>query len=129
MMKRLTHRVAGAFPGNLAYRLDRSPVCTFTFDDCPRSAFQSAGAMLEELGSGGTYFISCSMFSRDSGDGMLLERDLETLIAHGHEVGCHTHHHHSVIGRSYSELLDDITANSERIRNACGTDSPVTFAY
>jgi len=70
------------------------PLVSFTFDDFPRSALLTGGAILEHFGVTGTYYASFGLMGQQSDTGtMFLREDLDTLLLHGHELGCHTLEH------------------------------------
>lgn len=70
------------------------PLISFTFDDFPRSALLTGGAILKDYGAVGTYYASFALMSTQSASGaMFLPEDLSLLLAQGHELGCHTFHH------------------------------------
>jgi peptidoglycan/xylan/chitin deacetylase (PgdA/CDA1 family) len=70
------------------------PIISFTFDDFPRSAFRTGGAILQSLGLAGTYYASLGLMGKQSDTGvMFLLEDLKALAAQGHELGCHTFNH------------------------------------
>ena len=71
-----------------------APLISFTFDDFPRSAFLSAGAILGRYGILGTYYVSLSLAGRQSQMGPMYQpEDLKELARLGHELGCHTFGH------------------------------------
>jgi|ERR1700722_280659 len=70
------------------------PIISFTFDDFPRSALWLGGAILEDSGLAGTYYVSLGLLGNDSPNGRIADAtDLPRLVAHGHELGCHTFAH------------------------------------
>lgn len=70
------------------------PIVSFTFDDFPRSAMSNGATILERHGLVGTYYVSLGLAGRTSATGPAFElADLATLLAHGHELGCHTYSH------------------------------------
>lgn len=70
------------------------PLISFTFDDFPRSALSSGGAILRNFGCQGTYYASLGLMGKQAPTGeMFLQEDLEVLLAEGHELGCHTYDH------------------------------------
>lgn len=129
LIDRVARRAASAFPVSPAWRVNRSSLCTFTFDDCPTSALENAGKMLEEAGVVATYFISGSMATDQSSPGLLRLEDLRGMVARGHEIGCHTFSHRSVFGRSLNELSEDFRLNADVLCKACGLATLSTFAY
>lgn len=70
------------------------PLISFTFDDFPRSALLSGGAILNRYGLAGTYYTAVGLLGKDGPSGPLYTRDdLGTLLERGHELGCHTFSH------------------------------------
>ncbi len=70
------------------------PVISFTFDDFPRSALLVGGRILGRYGLAGTYYASLGLMERDAPVGRIFSAsDLNRLLAHGHELGCHTFAH------------------------------------
>ena len=70
------------------------PLISFTFDDFPRSALHTAGAMLERHSLAGTYYTSLALMGQHIPTGeMFLREDLPALLARGHELACHTYAH------------------------------------
>lgn len=129
LIERVFSRIASAIPGNIALRLDNGPLCSFTFDDCPRSAMLIGGRLLEEAGAEGTYFVSSSMLDVDGSHGMLRPEDLNSLVARGHEIGCHTFSHNSVSGQNRRDLLIEFERNEQNLAKLCGVERLVSFSY
>lgn len=72
----------------------RVPFISFTFDDFPRSALHTGGAILKRFGLAGTYYASFGLMGKQAPTGtMFLREDLNTLLEQGHELGCHTFSH------------------------------------
>jgi len=77
----------------LAIRTQR-PLISFTFDDFPRSAFLTGGAILSRYGLAGTYYTALGLLGTDGPSGPLYRLDdLKAVLANGHELGCHTFSH------------------------------------
>lgn len=127
----LVKRLSGRFAANPAVRLDAAPICTFTFDDCPRSALENGGRLLAERGAAGTFFVTGSWLDDGSEHRrhMLSIGDLRNLVASGHELGCHTYTHQSLLGLSRTSLSDDLDRNRELLLRASGAESLATFSY
>src|SRR5262245_58970253 len=70
------------------------PVISFTFDDFPRSALLTGGAILGRFGLTGTYYASLGLMGTKApaGPSFVLE-DLQALMEQGHELGSHTSDH------------------------------------
>lgn len=88
-------RVASRRFARRPFRLRNArPIITFTFDDFPRSAGETAGPILERAGVAATYFLSCGLLGTSAPTGEIARAsDLGGLLARGHELGCHTFHH------------------------------------
>ena len=95
-------RVQGRFQRSVAHCLFRrpllmrstAPLISFTFDDFPRSALHTGGAILQHFGMAGTYYASFGLMGQDAPTGKIFEAgDLADLVAQGHELGCHTFDH------------------------------------
>jgi hypothetical protein len=70
------------------------PFISFTFDDFPRSALLTGGAILKRHGLAGTYYASFGLMGKQAPTGtMFLPEDLKALLEQGHELGCHTFGH------------------------------------
>src|SRR6266403_1562593 len=70
------------------------PFISFTFDDFPRSALQTGGAILKRFGLAGTYYASLGLMGKQAPTGtMFLPEDLSIVLEQGHELGCHTFDH------------------------------------
>jgi peptidoglycan/xylan/chitin deacetylase (PgdA/CDA1 family) len=71
-----------------------TPVISFTFDDFPRSALLTGGAILKRYGLTGTYYAAFGLMGKSAPTGsMFLREDLDLLFEQGHELGCHTFNH------------------------------------
>jgi peptidoglycan/xylan/chitin deacetylase (PgdA/CDA1 family) len=72
----------------------RQPLISFTFDDFPRSAFFTAGSILEQHGVAGSYYTAFGLANQIGPTGEIFHPDdLHPLLARGHEIGCHTFDH------------------------------------
>src|SRR5205085_8843632 len=70
------------------------PIISFTFDDFPRSAWLTGGAILERWGLRGTYYVSLGLIGQTAPTGAIcLPEDVRALVEHGHELGSHTFDH------------------------------------
>ena len=87
---------------NSAYLMFQNPLVvrhtpaliSFTFDDCPRSALWTGGAILRDVGAKATYYLSLGLLGQDSPSGPLMDRnDMDAALQQGHELGCHTFSH------------------------------------
>jgi hypothetical protein len=70
------------------------PLVSFSFDDAPRSAFDTGARVLERHGLRGTYYVSLGLLGQPGPSGCLGRvEELRAAVAAGHELGCHTHDH------------------------------------
>jgi peptidoglycan/xylan/chitin deacetylase (PgdA/CDA1 family) len=98
-----------------ALRLDR-PIVSFTFDDFPRSALLTGGAILNKRGFAGTYYVALSLLGQDSPSGEIaVPQDLRDAVAHGHELGCHTYSHFDSWHTDARVFEDSLIRNSEKL--------------
>jgi peptidoglycan/xylan/chitin deacetylase (PgdA/CDA1 family) len=109
---------------------DESLHVSFTFDDFPESALVNGGAVLQEHGAAGTYYVSMGRLGLDSPSGTLADADaLGTLLSAGHELGCHTYDHLDGWSSTEAQMCESILRNQE----AAGALAPgtrlQTFAY
>jgi peptidoglycan/xylan/chitin deacetylase (PgdA/CDA1 family) len=126
LMQRIAGRIASSIHGNMAVRLNRQPLCTFTFDDCPRSSLLEGAGLLEAKKAEATYFVAGSLLNQGT---MLHAEDLATLVAKGHEIGCHTYSHVPVCDLSRADLQADCLQNGRTIADLCGVNPMVSFSY
>ena len=87
--------------------------------------------MLEQRGANGTYFVTAAWLDDGSGvhSHMLGPSDLAELVQRGHELGCHTYSHKSLLGRSIPSLNDDLDHNRDVLLRESGAESLVSFSY
>lgn len=105
-------------------------VVSFTFDDFPRSAWVNGGAILEKYDRRGTYYTAMGMAGTTSNLGPLFDLDdLRAAHAQGHEIACHTYHHHDCGRLTPSDIADEIDRNAVALAQALGAPAIVNFAY
>src|SRR6185369_17822680 len=101
-LSHLTTRISAKVRRVLADRLHRrevrlalpAPMVSFTFDDAPKSAFQTGGRILREHGATGTFYVSLGLLDSVTEVGPIgSTNDLVDTLAHGNELGCHTFDH------------------------------------
>jgi hypothetical protein len=107
-----------------------APLISFTFDDFPRSALLTGGAILRHFGLTGTYYAAFGLMGAHAPAGdMFLPEDLKTLFEHGHELGCHTYGHcHSGYTKP-SVFEDSIVKNRRALRELFPGESFKTLSY
>ncbi len=118
-------RLADAVRRRRSYYFARKPVqwpglkphISFTFDDFPRSAFLTGGAILEKHGIRGSYYASLGFMGKPqpAGDMFTLE-DLHEAISRGHEIGCHTFDHMNAWFTGAASFERSVVLNQEAMR-------------
>ena len=108
---------------------DRGPIVSFTFDDFPRTAYLAGGAILEEFGVRGTYYVAAGLMNASSELGELfVEDDLHSLLEKGHELASHTFLHSSCRSVSLAAFQEDVHEGMKAIEHLAGHNAP-NFAY
>jgi peptidoglycan/xylan/chitin deacetylase (PgdA/CDA1 family) len=109
---------------------NRTPIVSFTFDDFPRSALHVGGEILRAKGFAGTYYASLGLMDQDSPTGSIFSApDLETLIAQGHELGCHTFAHCNAWQTSPDVFEASILENRRALSRLLPNASFETLSY
>jgi len=125
-LRRRLVRLQSRRPARVA--LER-PMVSFSFDDAPVTAVETAGAMLEARGARGTYFISAGLAGQDSRMGRYATREqVRAAGARGHEIGCHTFSHLDCGAADGAAIAGDIARNDQALRD-WGLAPTTTFAY
>ena len=113
----------------LAVRPDPA-VISFTFDDFPVTALTIGGAVLQEFGCLGTYYVSLGLAGRREATGpMFTTDDLIILFEQGHELGCHTFGHCDSGTTPARAFLDSVLANRTALAGLFPSASFRSFSY
>ena len=105
-------------------------VVSFTFDDFPKSALDTGGAILEGYGVQGTYYTAVGLAETVGNLGRMFDRtDVDAAHRRGHEIACHTFHHLDCGRNKTQTLLDDIDDNAAAIEGLIGGYTPTNFAF
>jgi glycosyltransferase involved in cell wall biosynthesis/peptidoglycan/xylan/chitin deacetylase (PgdA/CDA1 family) len=108
----------------------QTPLISFTFDDFPRSALLTGGAILQSFGAVGTYYASLGLMGRQAPTGpIFLPEDLKMLLEQGHELGCHTFSHCDSWETEPSVFEDEIVRNRLALSELVPNASFKTFSY
>lgn len=105
-------------------------VFSLSFDDIPETAWTEAGPILAEHGIKATYYVCGGLES-----GWNMERPqfrtehLQALHAAGHEVGCHTFGHTSVLRMDAEAMRLSLEANAAWVAARLDGHRMTTFAY
>ncbi|MBC3928533.1 polysaccharide deacetylase family protein [Undibacterium sp. CY21W] len=87
-------------------------VVSFSFDDVPASACHIGAEILERYQARGSFYV-CGKLTDGTEQGQTCHsvKDLQKLIADGHEIGCHTYSHMNCANNSLSALRQDWQRN------------------
>jgi len=108
---------------------NQGPLVSFCFDDFPRTAYTTGGAILKSFGVCGTYYAALGLMNttNELGD-QLRQEDIDSLLADGHELGCHTFSHLSCRAVSLKLFERDVLKGRQALRALTGCDAE-NFAY
>jgi peptidoglycan/xylan/chitin deacetylase (PgdA/CDA1 family) len=103
---------------------------SLSFDDIPATAWTEAGPILAQHGVKATYYVCGGLAGRRNMDRDQFEvPHLQALHEAGHEVGCHTFGHTSVLRMSDEALRLSLDANAAWVSERLGGYRMTTFAY
>jgi peptidoglycan/xylan/chitin deacetylase (PgdA/CDA1 family) len=106
------------------------PIISFTFDDFPRTALHTGGAILHEHGAVATYYVSLGLAGTEQPSGLMFTLDdLATLRGHGHELGCHTYTHCDSSLTPTDRFTQSVIDNQLALRRIAPSLSFATFSY
>jgi peptidoglycan/xylan/chitin deacetylase (PgdA/CDA1 family) len=122
-------QLLSSFRTRMAPLTNNAPLVSFCFDDFPRTAYLTGGAILKRFGARGTYYAASGLMNSSNELGeQFTKGDLESLFAEGHELGCHTFSHLSCRKVSSEAFASDVQKGRESLLKMTGCD-PVDFAY
>lgn len=106
------------------------PLISFTFDDFPRSALLTGGAILRQYGVRGTYYTSFGLMGTTAPTGeIFFPDDIAMLVAHGHELGCHTFGHCDAWSTPRRAFEQSILENRRTLERLAPGATFGTFSY
>ena len=106
------------------------PLISFTFDDFPKTALFTAGAMLESLGISATFYAAAGLMGSTTEVGAIFdEGDLRTLIEHGHELASHTYSHISAKNTKLSAYYEDVKKGEQALARYTANCQRMNFSY
>lgn len=106
------------------------PIISFTFDDFPRSALLTGGAILNSFGASGTFYASLGLIGKEIETGtMFLTEDLSTAVEQGHELGCHTFSHSHAWNTEPSKFENSVIENLKALEGVVPGASFKTLSY
>lgn len=108
----------------------RGPVVSFSFDDFPRTAYITGGAILKSLDVCGTYYTAAGLLGSTNHLGeQFSAADVHSLVKDGHELASHTFSHISCRKVSSSEFSSDVDRGRRAIPELLGATDSGNFAY
>lgn len=122
LARRLVRRMLplGAGPG----------VVTVSFDDAPVSACREGRAILDHHGVKGTWYVAGGLTDRlEQGEACHSVQDLEALLAHGHELGCHTFDHQPCSALGAEQMRSQLQQNRRFLQGLAGGAAPQHFSF
>jgi peptidoglycan/xylan/chitin deacetylase (PgdA/CDA1 family) len=134
----LIARVASKSRRILADRLSRHmvsidtpvPIVSFTFDDAPKTAFDTGGAILKQVGARATYFVSLGLLETETEVGRIASAaDLARAVDDGNELGCHTFDHLDAWHVPCAAYIASVQRNREALHQIIPGAEFTTFAY
>jgi peptidoglycan/xylan/chitin deacetylase (PgdA/CDA1 family) len=106
------------------------PLISFTFDDFPRSALLTGGAILQQFGLRGTYYTSFGLMGTTAPTGeIFLPEDIPPLVAQGHELGCHTFAHCDSWSTPRHEFEQSVVQNQRALERFSPGAAFGSFSY
>jgi peptidoglycan/xylan/chitin deacetylase (PgdA/CDA1 family) len=130
LARRIRARAASAVPVVPTVRLDRGPLCSFTFDDGATSALRNAGGRLEEAGGAGTFFVSAGLVAdTERQDPHIWDERIRRALDAGHEIGCHTCRHPRVPAITTEDFVGELDDNLAAIRELLPGFRFASFSY
>jgi len=103
---------------------------SFTFDDFPRSAYLTGGAILKKYKIRASYYASLGLMGKESPVGTIFSlEDIKKIVQDGHEVGCHTYDHFDAWETRPFAFEESILRNQEALRKLIPEISLKTMSY
>lgn len=126
-LTRFIARMARVRPARMR---SRRPIASITFDDFPKSAWETGGALLARHKVRGTYYTAGNFCGRSvNGTIYFDESDLRALSAAGHEIACHGFGHEQTPLLSNAALAADRQRNAEFLAPFLGGAKLESYAY
>lgn len=124
------HATRYAFRQNTNIAPD-APLVTFTFDDIPASAALTGAPALEARDLRGSFYVAGGLIGQpsDYGEVCATAEDLKRLVAHGHDIACHTYAHQTAKTYTPASLVADLDRNAQTLQDLTGCGPLESFAF
>ena len=107
----------------------QNSIISFSFDDCPKSAFTNGLPQLETQGWRATIYIACGLCETTNHLGLhVSEADIVDAYNRGHEIADHTYSHLSADAVEINTYMADIESNQLKLQQL-GLPESRHFAY
>lgn len=104
-------------------------VVSFSFDDFPKSAIETGGAILEKHEARGTYYVALGLAGSNGNQGPIADlSQIGETHQRGHELACHTYSHLDCSRAPTTAIVEDLRRNAEAFAELLGF-APSNFAY
>jgi len=124
IMRRVSRRTDRSTLANLP-----NSVISFSFDDCPKSAFTNGLPLLEAQGWRATVYVACGLCETTNHLGLhVSEADIVEAHNRGHEIADHTYSHLSANDVDINAYMADIERNQLALQKL-GIPHSQHFAY
>ena len=105
-----------------------TPIVSFSFDDCPQSAYHHL-PLLEAEGWRATLYVCAGLAEKTNHLGLHMSlEEIEDAARRGHEIGEHTRDHVDAGQITNTQFLENIKANQAALK-AIGLPASRSFAY
>jgi peptidoglycan/xylan/chitin deacetylase (PgdA/CDA1 family) len=129
-LRRLRHRAARFVKVDPVRVAPERGILSLSFDDFPASAWTEAGPVLAQHGVKATYYVAGGLCGTTQLDRPQFEVEhLQAAHAAGHEVGCHTFEHVSVLTLSQQGLQATLDRNAAWVAERLDGHRMQTFAF
>ena len=107
-----------------------NPIISFSFDDVPESTYTTGKNLLDKYGYKATYYVALGIKSdADATKPYFDHQQLANLVAEGHEIGCHTHHHLHCYTTPSKVLNHDLEQNQKALTKLLPAYKFKNFSY
>jgi peptidoglycan/xylan/chitin deacetylase (PgdA/CDA1 family) len=130
LLTQASRRAASLYCSKPFRMQNRAPLVSFTFDDCPESAYVNGASILENHSISGTFYIASGIAdTNDTYWHVITQEQIRALYEHGHEIGCHTFSHVNVETLSAAALDQECRKNHNLLRRLVGDIQLTNFCY